>query len=217
MAVVYRDFDGVRTSSIIDFIHTLTAVPTVEGEFGYRAASNRLECFDGTTAQTVAWLSDLTGLGRYQGNYDASTDGTLPSANNHPDIEAGDYWRVTTGGTQTGLIGEDVLTPGDVIFADVNAATTAGQFYALEGNANLASNLVVGEEVGPINLVANTGVAFNAATFVGGTLLTWEPVDGAGNSLKALLDEAETAGPGVTLTANQAIANVTVKMVGLPA
>lgn len=74
----------------------------------------------------------IASLGKLVGAHDAG-EGDLPSTGSGPNgaIVAGDYWRISIGGTITGL-GE--LEPGDVIVAAVDGADEASEFFALQAN-----------------------------------------------------------------------------------
>lgn len=84
----------------------------------------------------------ITATGRSRGGWDAS-GGTVPP--NSPTNKAGDFWRITVGGTIVGLLGgSTILKPGDLLFADVDGASSAGQFYAIQTNVDQATSSVLG-------------------------------------------------------------------------
>lgn len=79
----------------------------------------------------------ITAMGRPRGGFDASS-GAVPTPT--VDNEAGDFWRITVAGT----IGTMVLKPGDVLFASIDDAAVAGDFYAVQSNVDQATDSLLG-------------------------------------------------------------------------
>lgn len=93
---------------------------------------------DPQDAATKAFvLQELTALGRPRGGLDASS-GAVPGPS--ADIEEGDFWRIMVAGT----IGTMVLKPGDVLFAAVDDAAVAADFFAVQSNVDLATDVTLG-------------------------------------------------------------------------
>jgi hypothetical protein len=87
-------------------------------------------------------LDGLTALGAFGGDFDASA-GLLPTHGLEitDPIVAGMFWRVSTGGTITDLLPDPVLAPGDIIYAKVDGANDAADFFSAEGNQDYAEML----------------------------------------------------------------------------
>ncbi|MCZ8355473.1 MAG: hypothetical protein O9340_12100 [Cyclobacteriaceae bacterium] len=91
---------------------------------------------------TLAKLYTLiTAIGRPRGVWDASNN-TVPSS---VDNQAGDFWRISVGGTLDNLLsGSGIVKPGDILFADEDGATNKNQFYCIQSNVDQATNLALG-------------------------------------------------------------------------
>ena len=74
-------------------------------------------------------------IGVFVGDFDASS-GALPTTGSGQSgaICKGDYWRVSVAGDITGLTPSTHLEVGDVLVAKANAASTAADFFVLQGN-----------------------------------------------------------------------------------
>ena len=121
-----------------------TGADLVEGIPFYVDADKKWKYFDGTTLKPFGSEG-----GRKRGNFDAST-GAIPTAADasvDPGVEIadGDYFVITVGGTLTGLVGEEELEIGDLLFASTNAPAAATDFYAVQTNIQLADNPVEAE------------------------------------------------------------------------
>lgn len=77
----------------------------------------------------------ITSMGVFVGDFDASS-GVLPTTGSGESdaICKGDYWRVSVAGDITGLVPSTHLEVGDVLVAKANAASTAADFFVLQGN-----------------------------------------------------------------------------------
>lgn len=123
----------------------------------YNSDEKRFQHFDGTAIQTIVTKEDLTKIGNYQGVFDASAgvpDTTLDGSS----IVKGDFWRVGTAGTISGIGGDDVLEIGDIVFANADGASNASDFDAVQANLNLPTNLAQVEEI-TLDLTADTATA----------------------------------------------------------
>lgn len=102
------------------------------------AAINALKDSVPAAGDTLNKLYNLiTSMGRPRGAFDASS-GAVPTPT--ADNEAGDFWRITVGGT----IGTMVLKPGDLLVADIDDAAVVADFYAVQGNVDQASETELG-------------------------------------------------------------------------
>lgn len=131
---------------VIQNLATDPSSPSI-GQVWYNTSQNRLKTYDGTSVVAVAMIEDLNSFGRLIGGHDASQplpttgsglDKSTGSADNT--IEAGDFWRITNGGTITGLQGgSETLEAGDVLMALVDNAANASDFLGIQTNVDLAN------------------------------------------------------------------------------
>ena len=100
----------------------------------------------------------LTSIGKFVSDFDASS-GELPTTGSGAEgaIVKGDYWRVSVAGSITGLSPVEKLEVGDLLVAKADEASTAAQFFGLQGNV---SDCVTN---------SNTAVSGNIAIFDGTT------------------------------------------------
>lgn len=140
-----RPFNSVNIESEITAgkwvrlnIDNLSAVLAKGNSAGNKRIINLLDPVDPQDAATKAYvLQALTAVGRPRGGFDASS-GAVPAPT--ADNEAGDFWRITVAGT----IGTMVLKVGDVLFAAIDDAAVAADFYAVQSNVDLATDTVLG-------------------------------------------------------------------------
>jgi len=96
----------------------------------------------------VGTKDDFAGTGgstnadeKFRGDH-AVNGGNLPSPTSGSGdggaIKKGDFWRVSVAGTITGLLPEEELSIGDLIYAAVDGAANSGQFFAVSRNISLA-------------------------------------------------------------------------------
>jgi hypothetical protein len=189
----------------------------VAGVPWYNSTSNQLKYYDGTAIKVLATLADIATLGRYRGQWDASTG--IPTAAGSANfqgsaIEAGDYWRVSVGGNINNLIGTDLLAPGDVIFADVDGASTAAQFFAVQGNANLA-NATIADEQTLATLTANVATDVVPTALAGGKIRHYMILNSTGKDISSELDVVvNQVTPKIALTSLIALTNLNISFVG---
>jgi hypothetical protein len=85
----------------------------------------------------------VTGIGLFQGNWDASTS-AFPTVRIDPAgeaIEKGDHWIITAAGTMSGIL----VNIGDVIYAKTGApGQTAANWFVLESNRDQATESLLG-------------------------------------------------------------------------
>lgn len=150
--------------------------PTVEGEIGRNDTDKRIEVFINGNLEKLAFLSDINdvigNLGSLKGSFDASA-GTVPTVGAGESIVAGDYWRVSTAGTIAGLSPQEKVELGDVIFASVNDATGATDFFVVQGNNEVFTELetalaqvqTIDEKVDSLKVSTQKALAQNAKDF----------------------------------------------------
>lgn len=91
--------------------------------------------------------------GEFLGDYDASTF-TVPDGTN---VLKGDYYRIATGGTISGLEPNEELEPGDIIVARVNNPSDSNDWFSLQGNiSDTVSSATSVTEEGQITVFSGT-------------------------------------------------------------
>ncbi|MEO0331812.1 MAG: hypothetical protein AAF223_09020 [Bacteroidota bacterium] len=179
-----------------------------EGRIWENTGDNSVRYYDGTAVQTLATLEDLTSIGNFQGVHDAS-GGAVPSTTaDGSAIVAGDFWRVSVAGTIVGIGGDDVLEVGDLIFANIPAATAAADFTAVQANLNLSGALAQVEEVTLATLPASTPTAV-PTTFTNAYNI--QVFDSADEEIGVKIAGPTTA---PTIESNQALANLKIRVSG---
>lgn len=76
---------------------------------------------------------------KYRGVWDP-TSGALPTNGSGPlgVVKKGDYWRINQNGTLSGLVPNDKLSIGDVMFAAVDGADASDEFFAVSVNVDVS-------------------------------------------------------------------------------
>jgi len=116
-----------------------TSSATKEGRFMYDNVTKRLLYDNGSVIQTVAILSDVTGLLDFKGGYNATTN--VPDLTTAPNlILKGDYYVATTGG----LFFTETLQAGDSLFANIDSPSVLADWVIVQGNVVHATELVDG-------------------------------------------------------------------------
>lgn len=142
----YSNLDLLLNELQNTVIDTVSTDPIgTKGRIIFNSTSNTLKYFNGTI-----WVSLGLQVSQFKGSYDASTNGVLPGNNF---TLAGDFWIVITPGTQTGIIGNDFLEVGDLLYANVNSADqTPGNYFSIQTNTVAASE----SASGTVELASNT-------------------------------------------------------------
>lgn len=116
-----------------------TSSATKEGRFMYDNVAKRLMYDNGSSIETVAILSDVTGLLDFKGGYNATTN--VPDLTTAPNlIKKGDYYVITTGG----LFFTEMLQSGDSLFASIDSPSVLADWVIVQGNVVHATELVDG-------------------------------------------------------------------------
>jgi hypothetical protein len=116
----------------------INALTATAGQIAFDTTLSQFAYYNGTT-----WVYLGTAVSQFKGNYDASVDGVLPG--NGTTTLKGDFWVVNVAGTQTGIIGEDYLEVGDLLYANVaNADQTPANYFSIQTNTVPASTTVSG-------------------------------------------------------------------------
>ena len=163
----------------------LAAAPATnlfDGRQYYDTVLKRVGWYD---AGAAAWkytlhADDLNAFGAWQGNHDASGGG-VPATGSGPAgaVAAGDMWVISVAGTIAGLAsGSTTLAVGDILVASSDtAAPVAGDFVAIERNADLSSAGVVES-----NVIASIPAATPTALGISlTTLYSVQAFDATGN------------------------------------
>lgn len=125
-----KTFDANGTGNSISNLELADfASSAITTDLSTSAAATQLARADAVKAYVDSVVADM---GTIVGAFDASA-GTLPSAGSGASgaIEAGDYWRVSVAGDITGL---GHLEVGDVLVASTDGASTAADFFVIQGN-----------------------------------------------------------------------------------
>jgi hypothetical protein len=108
------------------------------GRFMYDTATKRLLYDDDTNIQTIAILSDVSGLLDFKGGYDANTN--TPNLTSGVGVLKGDYYVVTVAGNFYGT----ALEVGDSLFANADAPVTLAGWTLVQANTVPATETVAG-------------------------------------------------------------------------
>lgn len=125
-----KTFDANGTGNSISNLELADfASSAITTDLSTSAANTQLARADAVKAYVDSVVADL---GTIVGAFDASA-GTLPTAGSGASsaIEAGDYWRVSVAGDITGL---GHLEVGDVLVASSDGASSASDFFVIQGN-----------------------------------------------------------------------------------
>ena len=210
---IYKNLDGRKNQLINWSGEQLAADPTggdlYLGRIWYNSTSEHYKYYDGTAVQTLVTQEDLTAIGAFQGVFDASA-GVPSVVLDGSAIVPGDYWRVSVAGTIAGMgAGADALEVGDLVFANVAAASAAGDFSGVQTNLDLPTNIAQVEEI-TVTLVANT--AFDIMTPSAFTeVYNVQAFDSANEEIGLHFAGAVTA---VTVEASEALVGVKVRITG---
>ena len=137
-----------------------SAVSSLDGSIASEATSRAQGDADTLAAANSYTDSQIASLsGDFMGDFDASL-GTLPSA---VGIKAGSNWRVSVGGTIAGLTPVSTLEIGDLIVARIDNASTAANFFVLQGNMS-DSVTFAGDNVSPSKLLFSSNGEGRIAT-----------------------------------------------------
>lgn len=220
---VYKHQDGQNVAQLLNFkINPVASDPAtpVAGVPWFNTTTNKFKFYDGTAVRVVAHLGDLAALGRYRGQWDASTG--IPTAAlstvlpNDP-IKAGDHWRVSVGGNIANLIGSDLCAPGDMIFADADGANTAAQFFAVQANADLTITTIRDTAV-LATLAANTATNVTPTLLAGGKIASYMILDSTGKDLTSSLEvTVDQVTPRISVLSLVALNNLAISFVGTTA
>jgi len=223
-----KHHDGQDVEELRNFLFKkVTTDPTganiVEGMIPYlNTVEDRLKYSpDGTNLKTIATLEDVTSINSYRGVWDASTG--IPTAAGSTvrpgdSIKAGDFWRVSVGGTITGIQGLDTVVIHDVIYAEADDAATAADFAGIQGNddtnsGNGAAKLSQ-KTLASLPAATATDVTPDAADNMT-TIYGYHIFDSAGVDMSDSFDVVlDNVAPKITITSLIAYTNLDIKFVG---
>lgn len=110
------------------------------GRLMYDTTTSRVLYDTGTTIQTVANLSDISGLLDFKGGYDALTNTPNLTTPTVGTVLKGDFYVVTVAGTFFGVS----LEIGDSLIAEIDNPSALTDWVILQGNVVYASETVAG-------------------------------------------------------------------------
>lgn len=220
---IFKHLDGQNVAQLLNFklnpVTTDPATPVV-GVPWFNTTTNKLKFYDGTAIRVIAHLGDLAALGRYRGQWDASTGVPTAAASTvlpGDPIKAGDHWRVSVGGNIANLIGADLLAAGDMIFADADEANTAVQFFAVQANADLTIT-TIRDTATLATLAANTATNAIPTLLAGGKIASYTILDSEGKDIGSSLDvTVDQVTPKLVLTSLVALSDLAISFVGTTA
>lgn len=108
------------------------------GRVVYDTTAQRILYDDGVNMQTLAVLTDVTGLLDFKGGYNATAN--TPDLTTGTGILKGDYYVVTTGGVFYG----QQLEIGDSLFANSDTPVLLSSWTLVQGNVVAATETVAG-------------------------------------------------------------------------
>ncbi|MGL4880086.1 MAG: hypothetical protein ACRC8K_03375 [Waterburya sp.] len=220
---IFKHLDGQNVAELLNFkINPVTTDPAtpVVGVPWFNITTGKAKYYDGTAVRVIAHLGDLAALGRYRGQWDASTGFPTAAASTvlpGDPIKAGDHWRISVGGNIANLIGVDLVAAGDLIFADADGANTAAQFYAVQANADLRIT-TVRDTVALATLAANTATNVTPTLLTGGKIANYMILDSTGKDITFSLDvTVDQVTPKLVVTSLVALSNLSISFVGTTA
>ncbi len=209
---------GENGEEILTPYQNLTSDPAspAEGDFWYNATDKVFRYYDGTAVQTLPTLQDFLTVGRYRGAWDATAGiPTAADSVNHPGtaIVGGDYWRVSVAGTITGLTGEAELEVNDLIYANVDGAATAAQFFGANTNVDINEDAdqKVEEKLG-INLTGGTPRDVAATDL--GAISSYLILQGTKDITSAFEVDVDDDTPKISISSFSNYTGLTVKLLG---
>lgn len=221
--LINKHLDGQNVAQLLNFKLNPTATDPATPVVGvpwYNTTTNKLKFYDGTSVRVLAHLGDLAALGRYRGQWDASTGVPTAAASTvlpGDPIKAGDHWRVSVGGNIANLIGADLLAAGDMIFADADGANTAAQFFAVQANADLTIT-TIRDTATLATLAANTATNVVPTLLAGGKIASYMILDSTGKDISYALDvTVDQVTPKLVVTSLSALSNLAIAFVGTTA
>lgn len=218
-----KHYEGANVAELRNFkLNPVTTDPVtpVVGVPWFNTTTGKAKYYDGTAVRVIAHLGDLAALGRYRGQWDASTGIPTAAASTvltGDPIKAGDHWRVSVGGNIANLIGADLLAAGDLIFADADDANSADEFYAVQANADLTIT-TIRDTVTLATLAANTATNVTPTLLAGGNIAGYMILDSTGKDITFSLDvTVDQVTPKLVVTSLVALSNLTISFVGTTA
>jgi len=185
----------------------------VEGQQWNNSTNSRQKLHISGATKSLAFLEDVQNLGQHIGGHDASTGipTSVPtSVRPSGTIEAGDTWYITVGGTITGIGGgEEELSPGDMLKAIVDGASSASEFIGIQRNIDDDKASYTDSQV--VNLPANTDTTVTAN--FAGRITSVQTYRQNGRELRISTKRGSNPNE-IILHPNKTLSNVTVDLVG---
>lgn len=137
----FTDIDGNQNEVQNWSLQKLATDPATpfEGQIWLNTTDKKYKFYDGTTVNILADASDIVGLLDFKGGYDAAT--------NTPDLDVapsgvlkGDVYVVTVAGN----FFTEAVEVGDMIFAEVDSASSLGDWVTVQNNIDQATETIKG-------------------------------------------------------------------------
>jgi len=133
----------------------------VNGDLAFVTSQGIYYVYDGTSWLEFFNASSVVESPIYVGNYDAST-GVIPTGGLRP----GDFWYVSVAGTLPGLLPEEQLEVGDVIFQKTGIPSSPNDFFAVQKNINIDDISIIPAETIVDNTIADTSFDTSASNIL---------------------------------------------------
>jgi len=137
----FTDIDGNQNEVQNWSLQKLATDPVspFEGQFWLNTTDKKYKFYDGTTVNVLADASDVTGLLDFKGGYNASTN--TPDLDVSPSgVTKGDVYVVTVAGN----FFTEAVEVGDMIFAQVDSASSLGDWVTVQNNVDQATETIKG-------------------------------------------------------------------------
>jgi len=165
------------------------------GRVVYDTTAQRILYDDGVNMQTLAILTDVTGLLDFKGGYNATAN--TPNLTSGVGVLKGDYYVVTTAGTFYG----QQLEIGDSLFAQTDAPVTLAGWTLVQGNVVAATETVAG--IAEIATQAEVDAGTDDARFV-----TPLKLKAASYLSQAFVSASTSVGGGTAVTITHNLGNL---------
>ena len=214
--------DFNQTSALIQaFFERLAADPAspVEAQEWFNETEDVRKTVANGTIETYAFrswvLEQINALGRLQGNFDANP-GNLPTVADKTtgdlsNLQAGDAWIISNGGTLANILGDDNLSIGDKIQYVGGDGTDPANWVGIQTNLDDAIIGMATPERQVVALVANTPLTVTAANI--SDIHTTQVFDNTNQEIGVCISRGTNPNQ-VILESTASLTGVIVQMVG---
>jgi len=137
----FTDIDGNQNEVQNWSLQKLATDPVspFDGQFWLNTTDKKYKFYDGITVNSLADASDVTGLLDFKGGYNAATN--TPDLDVSPSgVTKGDVYVVTVAGN----FFTEAVEVGDMIFAQVDSASSLGDWVTVQNNVDQATETIKG-------------------------------------------------------------------------